>query len=382
MGNFLQFGAQDTEAITAEGQVKANRILQSANNSAAVTIAGAQTMVRDANNGSATILAGAQTTIRDAQNRYQMGVTDAKQIMQAQGNYDADLVATAQQTVQASYNDAVASKSALAIWGQSATNSNKLDVAGQAYNVAQESIAQSIDKATAGNAYSRIQAGAEMGAAVAAAAARGVGNSSVELYNGSIKLRMALQSAQDAKTIQQASYNAQQRAGTIMAGTIASLDTSPITAQMDHTAIFANHDVNTYVADQDYTQYIAHIDYTPYTPKLDYSQWVDVKRPSIWGEVGAAVAGVAVGVATGNPMMGMQVANGISSVNSAQWAAGNGQTQQSQQYMNSAYQSFSSSMPAIRQTFGDISSGISNMFKSSSGGGVDFGDSNSNVGFA
>lgn len=103
-----------------------------------------------------------------------------------QGKIDAARIS------QAGKNKLAGSNASYAQWAQSFNNQRAMRAAGRGANAIMENIGRSVDQATYGRAMSRLASAEEAGANIAAAAAAGVGGSSVEVFNETANLNRAL----------------------------------------------------------------------------------------------------------------------------------------------------------------------------------------------
>lgn len=102
----------------------------------------------------------------------------------------------------------------LANWMRSVSNQRTVEAAGDAYNAMSTNLGRTMDQAVTGSLQRRIQAAEQMGAISAQAAAAGVGGSTVDLINGTMRLRNAMLNEEITKQEGQATYDQLlQRAG-------------------------------------------------------------------------------------------------------------------------------------------------------------------------
>lgn len=116
-------------------------------------------------------------------------------------------------------NELVAAQASLTDFMRSESNKRLIESAGDAYNALGQNIGRGLDQAVTGNVQRRIQAAEQLGAISASAAAAGVGGSTVDLINGSLRLRNAMLNEEIEKQEGQASYDQlMQRAGVMDQG--------------------------------------------------------------------------------------------------------------------------------------------------------------------
>lgn len=141
---------------------------------------------------------------------------------------------------QKSGNERRGAETALQQFSASLANQRNLDAAGKQINASHSNVARTLSAATSGTLMGRIQAAEELGAMASSAAAAGVGGSSVEAYNQTMRLSRAMQEEQ-----QERSLNSDLIANTTNAGE----------ALVDATATLDN---GVYRANLDFTQYVDH----------------------------------------------------------------------------------------------------------------------------
>lgn len=209
----------------------------------------------------------------------------------------------ANRIMQAGKNELSAAQSELQRFSAALSNKKAMDAAGKNINVTTENISRTLDAATTGRFSARVAAAEELGAMTAMNAAAGVGGSSVEAYNETLRLHAALsEEAGDRATNTQLIAQSAER-GAILTDTVSSFDR------------------NVYSAD------------------MDYRRWADHKKASIGGSLLAIGAGVAVGFATGNPQLGMSVAQAGLSATQGIDAAKNADFGTANQHFTSAIKS-------------------------------------------
>lgn len=141
---------------------------------------------------------------------------------------------------QAASNTRKAAESSLAAFSQSLSNNSILDAAGDSINAINENIGRNLDAVSSGHLQSRIAAAEELGANLAAAAANGVGGSSVEMFNQTARLRNAIQEEQGNRAVASDVYLASKSKGDTLKNAVSSFGR------------------DTFVADLDYTEYVDH----------------------------------------------------------------------------------------------------------------------------
>jgi len=141
---------------------------------------------------------------------------------------------------QKSGNEKSGAISALQRGSAAIGNQRVLDAAGSQINDISGNIARNLDAAAQGNFMSRIQAAEELGASTAMAAAAGVGGSSVEAYNNTMRLNRAMQEEDAQRSVNSDNINASAQRGATMVNAVGSMD------------------VNAYNADLDFKQYVDH----------------------------------------------------------------------------------------------------------------------------
>lgn len=141
---------------------------------------------------------------------------------------------------QKSGNELRGAQTALQQFSASLANKNALDAAGKQVNALHQNVAVNLDATTSGTMMGRVRAAEELGASVASAAAAGIGGSTVEAYNSTLRLNQAMQEEQQARATRSDLINASDQAGEALTGAVAGLDN------------------NVYRANIDYTQYVDH----------------------------------------------------------------------------------------------------------------------------
>lgn len=105
-------------------------------------------------------------------------------------------------------------QASLTNWMRSVSNKRLIEAAGEQYNAMGDNLSRMSQQATTGSLQRRVQAAEQMGALTAQAAAAGVGGSTVDLINGSLRLRNAMLNEEIEKQEGNATYDMlMQRAG-------------------------------------------------------------------------------------------------------------------------------------------------------------------------
>lgn len=222
------------------------------------------------------------------------------QAIAAQGQVNAKRITTK------SGNLRRAAETDLKLFSQSLGNRRILDAAGKNVNAYGENIAKNMEAATYGDFQTQIQQSEELGAMTAMASAAGVGGSSVEAYNATLRTAYSLQAEQSDRQFTRDLYAATMARGDVISDAVASFDQ------------------NVYRAD------------------LDVSTYMDVKKPSFMS--GLLTLGLAAGATyLGGPQAGQAVIG----FREAQMAAKRGDFAQASASMTGA---FTSAVGAIGTT--------------------------------
>lgn len=223
-------------------------------------------------------------------------------------------------------NERSASESELQRFNQSLTNKKIMDRAGKNYGVLSENLNRRLDAFTLNDTMGRLAVSEELGAVAAAAAAAGVGGSSVERYNQTVRTAEGLQRERAARGLATDKYNTMEAMGSVITDAVDSFDRNI---------------------------YRANIDYTYYGP---------TKGPSVLGNLvtlGAAAAATALGAPqVGEAILDMKTAN-----------------------MQGSYGDAAGAAKSLDRGLGNLKAGIGQVrdsfrFKPSSGGGSDISFSN------
>ncbi len=137
-------------------------------------------------------------------------------------------------------NERRGAESALANFSQSLSNMRMMRAAGEAFNDAQGNIARRAEASSVGPLKMRLAAAEELGAVSAMAGAAGVGGSSVEMYNETVRLTGAMNEQRFAEDVATDDFGSRGAAGNIISSAVVGMDN------------------NIYRANLDYTQYVDH----------------------------------------------------------------------------------------------------------------------------
>lgn len=121
-----------------------------------------------------------------------------------------------QEVMRAAENEASRINASVGNHLRSVSNQRLIKAAGEAYNAMGENLGRALDQSVTGSLQRRVVAAEEVGAFSAANAAAGVGGSTVDMINGSIRLRNAMLESEVAKQEGLATYDQmQQRIGVV-----------------------------------------------------------------------------------------------------------------------------------------------------------------------
>lgn len=132
-------------------------------------------------------------------------------------------------------NERRAKEAELQRFNQTLGNKKLLEAAGNNIGTVTENTARALDAATMGSFSQRIAAAEELGASSAMAAAAGLGGSSVEAYNETLRLSHAMQEEQADRQVRSQVIAAGQERGQILTDAVASMDRSVYSANIDYT---------------------------------------------------------------------------------------------------------------------------------------------------
>lgn len=136
--------------------------------------------------------------------KYEYQATDA--INEARTNA-ANRLRTAQ-------NEAGRAQGSLADYMRSVSNSNLVRAAGEEYNALSTNMGRLADQQVSGSLMSRVQASEQQGALFASAAAAGIGGSTVDMINGTMRIQDAIMREETDRSYGQMTYDMlSQRAG-------------------------------------------------------------------------------------------------------------------------------------------------------------------------
>lgn len=212
---------------------------------------------------------------------------------------------------QESSNKLEVAKQTLSDFSRALANANRMEAAGKEYNEAVNAVAQTLEARSTGRINSSLAAADKLGALAAGAAFQGVGGSSVEMLDATVKLQRNIeQQMQDISTDRLASAGARSAAQVI----------DNAASQTDLSRTFGNFD---------YTRYIE-----PKAMKRRLGKLIGVAAATLFGgpQVGEAAADVMVGTwqASNGDFEGMsnslgRAAKGFSSA-AQDWMARDGES--------------------------------------------------------
>jgi hypothetical protein len=223
---------------------------------------------------------------------------------------------------QKSGNERRGAESSLQRFSAALSNQRAMDVAGSAVNDIAGNIARNLDAAAAGKFMSRIQAAEELGTSIAMASAAGVGGSTVEAYNATIRLNRNMQEEQNSRAVNADNILASANRGNQIKNAVASFDG------------------NVYAAD------------------LDFNQYVDHQKASTLEQIVGAVAMVGASY-FGGPQGGAAVMG----VLEARQAARNGDFGTASQALTGAVQNGVGTAHNYQKTSGDVWGSVSKSVK-------------------
>lgn len=152
---------------------------------------------------------------------------DAKRITTASGNKKRGAIASEQATVQ------------------SIGNQRKLDAGGRDVNNITENVGRNLDAATYGKLGARVQAAEQLGASVAEAAAAGVGGSSIDAYNQTMKLHDDMAEEQGDRQVNTQVLAAGHARGDAITNAVASFGNTVQAPDLDFTQYVDDHKMST-----------------------------------------------------------------------------------------------------------------------------------------
>jgi hypothetical protein len=187
----------------------------------------------------------------------------------------------ANRLIQAANNEKGAAESELQRFSAGLANRRRMDAAGENIANLEGHIARNIDAKNAGDLQGQLATAEELGRSASMAAAAGVGGSTIDAYNHTVKLRAALEQGVGDRAF-------------------------------DADLYAANHDKGAILEDA-----VAGLDNNQYRANLDYRRWVDPKKPSVFQQI--ATLGVAAAATYfGGPQAGMAVIGASDSLTQAQ----------------------------------------------------------------
>jgi len=234
-------------------------------------------------------------------------------IFTAKAQYIVDKAKTqAARITQASGNELQGAQSSLQRFSASLGNRKILAAAGKNINNITENIGRNLDAATMGDFSTQIKSAEELGSLAATAAAAGVGGSSIDVYNETVRLNYEMQDEAGDRAVRSDLIAASNSRGDTLTDAVGS---------MDH---------NVYSAD------------------LDFTQYVDPKKPSTLASV------VALGLAAGaTAVAGPQAGMAILGVREGQLAADRGDFASASQAFSGAMQNGVAAGKAFVRTNGE-----------------------------
>lgn len=132
-------------------------------------------------------------------------------------------------------NERSAAESGLARFNQSLANKKILDKAGKAYATLSENLNRRIDAYTLNSAMGSMRVSEELGATTAAAAAAGVGGSSVEQYNRTIETAYGLQKEAQDRQVRSDIYLSSEQMGSTITDAVDAMGRNVYNAERDFT---------------------------------------------------------------------------------------------------------------------------------------------------
>lgn len=212
---------------------------------------------------------------------------------------------------QKSGNERRGAETALQNFSATMANARRLDAAGSAVTDNAANITRLQDAATVGKVNSRLAAAEALGAAAANAAAAGVGGSSVEAYNQTVRLQTAIQEQSAEAALRAQGYAMTEQSGNAIKTAVAGMDNNI------------------------------------YRANLDYTQYVDHKKPSFFEKVIGITSTVAATV-FGGPQAGAAVMG----VFEARQASRNGDFAGASSAIMGSFQNGMSALQASQRTGG------------------------------
>lgn len=141
---------------------------------------------------------------------------------------------TANRLVQKANNEKAAAESELQRFSAGLANRRRMDAAGENIANLEGHIARNIDAKAAGDIQTQLALAEELGSSATMAAAAGVGGSSVDVYNNTVKLRAAMQQEQGDRAFAADIYAANHDKGAMLYDAVAGLDNNQYRANLDY----------------------------------------------------------------------------------------------------------------------------------------------------
>lgn len=225
----------------------------------------------------------------------------------AQGQVNAKRITTK------SGNEKRVAQTDLQLFSQALGNRKIMEAAGKNINAYGENIAKNLEGAAMGAFQDQIRSAEELGATTAMASAAGIGGSSIQAYNDTLRTMDGLRREQDDRQFNRDLYAAGQARGDILTGAVDSFDK------------------NVYRAD------------------LDVSTYMDVKKPSFLA--GAATLGLA---AAATYFGGPQAGQAVIGFRESQMAAERGDFAAASSSLTGSIMAGISAFKTYRQTGGNL----------------------------
>lgn len=143
----------------------------------------------------------------------------------------------ARRTTTVSGNKRRAAETSLANFERSVGNNRLMDSAGRQHDEIVANLSRNLDAAASGKLSQRIRAAEELGATASQAAAAGVGGSSVDVYNETLRLHAAMAEEAGDRQVNSQVIGAGVAAGDSIGNAVASLDNSTNQTNLDFTEL-------------------------------------------------------------------------------------------------------------------------------------------------
>lgn len=140
----------------------------------------------------------------------------------------------AQEVVRKAKNEYEGAATALANYIRSANNNQLLKAAGKNYNAIGQNVARVYDQAERGKLTQRIAAAETLGTIAAAAAASGVGGTTVEMINSTFERVDSIQRQARDEQLDLQAYDMYQARSNVMANAVAQMDQGQTNANIDN----------------------------------------------------------------------------------------------------------------------------------------------------